>query len=601
MESDGSAAVAGLTVGKAFAPSDGEIRLFKGAYLYNPCKLNVCPERSEIQWTTEAYSVKSITKATSLPAIVRAITGWSGSENTESVSSDQVSVTYGIYHQKRVMAVAYRSFESYHVSFPVDGYSRLFTVGKSASNQSAFTTTHDADVPATLDAIIKRHDLPVMVRFHDEKLHSSYGHMELVDIYHKKYLYGHNMTGDGRLFKDVTYIPFDLEITLSIAKGLISGNGNDWIIFKESYIRQSAILMEGVQLSYNNEMIELDDHRKTSDLDADYSLSSLPQFTNNTRTLSKKIQDREEEEEDSCYVVFLPNAYDDVEGGGITLTANAEDKLYIKVEGRQGVIGRRMARMLEFFGSKAAEVFPAPRPLPPPPRVDWPRTGVFLSQSNSIAPTHSRRATARSTAPGSLRMTGETAVVDRSNRVGLAVPSAAAEMLNHGTADDSEENLYELVQDPEENFRYLQSLRPSDGSIRGGRGLVKAGTSAAARLQAAVAPLRMADNRSKLPQEGADTVHSGDQLLTGRGHQSSIKSIGDIPRDFSELSNEDVCRCFRLCGLESIAAAFEDDGVIDGSLLRDLDAQAFSEHFRFTRYESAQVMKFVRDGWRPKK
>lgn len=79
------------------------------------------------------------------------------------------------------------------------------------------------------------------------------------------------------------------------------------------------------------------------------------------------------------------------------------------------------------------------------------------------------------------------------------------------------------------------------------------------------------------------------------------KSIEDVPKDLNIrlLTVDDLCRCLDLLKMGRFAEQFRQR-MVDGCLLLDLTNETLKEDFGMTLFDATKLMKFARDGWRPK-
>lgn len=76
-------------------------------------------------------------------------------------------------------------------------------------------------------------------------------------------------------------------------------------------------------------------------------------------------------------------------------------------------------------------------------------------------------------------------------------------------------------------------------------------------------------------------------------------SIDDVPKDISSLSVEQVSACLNVLNLGHYVRSFREHQ-IDGALLACLDREVLVGDFRFRSFEAIKLVKFARDGWRPR-
>ena len=73
----------------------------------------------------------------------------------------------------------------------------------------------------------------------------------------------------------------------------------------------------------------------------------------------------------------------------------------------------------------------------------------------------------------------------------------------------------------------------------------------------------------------------------------------DIPSDISELTVDQVGQCLRQLHLEKHVDVFQQQDV-DGQLLTSLDEDILVTDFAMSRFNALKLMKFAREGWRPR-
>ncbi|CAH1802634.1 unnamed protein product [Owenia fusiformis] len=92
-------------------------------------------------------------------------------------------------------------------------------------------------------------------------------------------------------------------------------------------------------------------------------------------------------------------------------------------------------------------------------------------------------------------------------------------------------------------------------------------------------------NQATGPHPG---IHLDDQL-----------HLDDVPRDLSSLSLQQVGQCLQQLNLENYIQVFAEN-LIDGDFLMSLDQSLLETEFKMGRLEVRRLMKFIKEGWRPK-
>lgn len=89
--------------------------------------------------------------------------------------------------------------------------------------------------------------------------------------------------------------------------------------------------------------------------------------------------------------------------------------------------------------------------------------------------------------------------------------------------------------------------------------------------------------------------------LAKDGSKIEIRNVADIPRDISCLTVEELCDCLKLLNLNNYVDSFRNLNV-DGNLLLDftVDDLRNDPNFRMSVTEAKMVVRFARNGWRPK-
>lgn len=82
-------------------------------------------------------------------------------------------------------------------------------------------------------------------------------------------------------------------------------------------------------------------------------------------------------------------------------------------------------------------------------------------------------------------------------------------------------------------------------------------------------------------------------------HQHLWASIDEVPADIASLSVEQVSACLNVLNLGQYVRSFREHQ-IDGALLSCLDREVLVGDFRFRSFEAIKLVKFARDGWRPR-
>ncbi len=75
-------------------------------------------------------------------------------------------------------------------------------------------------------------------------------------------------------------------------------------------------------------------------------------------------------------------------------------------------------------------------------------------------------------------------------------------------------------------------------------------------------------------------------------------NLNEVPEDISELTVEDLSQCLCMLNMAEHVQAFADK-LVDGDLLKDLNAEDIKEEFGITGLNAKKLAKFVK-GWRPK-
>lgn len=81
----------------------------------------------------------------------------------------------------------------------------------------------------------------------------------------------------------------------------------------------------------------------------------------------------------------------------------------------------------------------------------------------------------------------------------------------------------------------------------------------------------------------------------------SWKSVEDIPVNLNvrSLTVDELSRCLELLKMGRVAELFRQR-MVDGCLLLDLTNESLKDEFGMTLFDATKLMKFARDGWRPK-
>lgn len=79
------------------------------------------------------------------------------------------------------------------------------------------------------------------------------------------------------------------------------------------------------------------------------------------------------------------------------------------------------------------------------------------------------------------------------------------------------------------------------------------------------------------------------------------KSVEDIPvgLNIGALTVDELCRCLELLKMDRFAELFRVR-MVDGCLLLDLTNETLRSEFGMTLFDATKLMKFAREGWRPK-
>ena len=76
-------------------------------------------------------------------------------------------------------------------------------------------------------------------------------------------------------------------------------------------------------------------------------------------------------------------------------------------------------------------------------------------------------------------------------------------------------------------------------------------------------------------------------------------TVQDIPLNVHDFNVEEVVKSLELLGMGTYGCEFKEKQV-DGSLLLSLDVDVLMEEFDFKKFDAIKLIKFSRDGWRPK-
>ena len=80
---------------------------------------------------------------------------------------------------------------------------------------------------------------------------------------------------------------------------------------------------------------------------------------------------------------------------------------------------------------------------------------------------------------------------------------------------------------------------------------------------------------------------------------SGYVKIGDVPKNFKNITMKGVGDCLKLLHLDKYVEKFEEN-MIDGNLLLSLTDSVLQEDLGMSRLDIAKMHKFVHEGWRPK-
>lgn len=308
------------------------------AFIFNGSYADKEEPAAEIIWSTDHFNPRQIVAlgCHHLPAILCVETGFFGGGNIDCIASGQVVVIQGIYRQLRVLALPLKE-QGLHFSLPVLGYHHTFMQSGVRHNGEP-----SAAKGSTLDVLLKAHQLPVAVRFADNKLHQQYGDLTLVKQYYELYLYGHNIA-DGSICLPMTVIPVYLDITLSTAEGVVNGNANDWHLLKDAYIHESKRLLKDVIIRGYMDMASFDSTWQQRDSSERPKSARTSRLEANDQIAEEGEEDGssgDSSDEDDHYSYVMPSKYIK-----ICVDLSAEDSVsqgnddeMIQVEGTGGIL-----------------------------------------------------------------------------------------------------------------------------------------------------------------------------------------------------------------------------------------------------------------------
>ena len=75
--------------------------------------------------------------------------------------------------------------------------------------------------------------------------------------------------------------------------------------------------------------------------------------------------------------------------------------------------------------------------------------------------------------------------------------------------------------------------------------------------------------------------------------------VSELPSDAQSLTVDELSQCMQLLNLQQYVKLFREQQ-IDGALLLSLDSDVLIEDFGFKRFDAIKLVKFAREGWRPK-